>query len=498
MHPRTSRLAPAGSWSVLACGVMLVNLVPAAGFASVRGDFNGDGYGDLAITASRGPQHYESVVVLYGSAAGLKADNPQEWVRGGGIQGDVFFGAALASGDFDGNGFADLAIGAIGENVSGVITAGAVKVLYGSPLGLLSSGSQLWSKASPGVVGQPGILEQFGIALTAGDFDSDGCADLAIGTRTVGGSVHVLYGSGSGLTASGSQLWSQASFGVADEPELYDGFGDSLASGDFDGDGWEDLAIGAPGENDRAGVVHVLYGSASGLLVLRTQPAQLWSQASPGVAGGPEPDDQFGTALSAADFNGDGRADLAIGAYGENDEEGVVHVLYGSGSGLRALGLGIQPAQLWSQDSSGVAGGTDPRDTFGADLMSGDFNGDGWADLVIGAFGENDGTGVAHVLYGSAAGLQVQGPAAQLWSQATPGVAGAPEEADLFSAALAAGDFDGDGFVDLAIAAPQDIVGEAWGVVHILYGSSGAIQAAGSQWLLFDNTIEFGRRMTSR
>jgi FG-GAP repeat len=88
---------------------------------------------------------------------------------------------------------------------------------------------------------------------------------------------------------------------------------------DFNGDGAADLAIGAPGENSASGVVHVLYGSGTGLTATGSQ---LWSQDSPGIAGGAEAGDIFGFALAAGDFNGDSRADLAIGAPGENNFAG--------------------------------------------------------------------------------------------------------------------------------------------------------------------------------
>jgi disulfide bond formation protein DsbB len=205
--------------------------------------------------------------------------------------------------------------------------------------------------------------------------------------------------------------------------------GTTASRADFNGDGADDLAVAAPGENNFAGVVHVLYGSGGGLSATGSQ---LWSQDSPGIAGAAEPDDLFGSALASGDFNGDARADLAIGARGENNFAGVVHVLYGSGGGLSATGN-----QLWSQDSPGIAGVAEGSDNFGDALAPGDFDGDGPADLAIGAPGENSVAGVVHVLYGSGGGLSATG--SQLWSQDSPGIAGVAESADFFGDALAAG-----------------------------------------------------------
>jgi disulfide bond formation protein DsbB len=379
-------------------------------------------------------------------------------------------GVALRA-DFNGDGTADLAIGAPGENNS----AGAVHVLYGSaPAGLTAAGSQLWSQNSAGIAGNAEPGDIFGFALAAGDFNGDTRADLAIGApgeNDFAGLVHVLYGSAAGLTAAGSQVWWQASPGIAGNTEPRDGFGFALAAGDFNGDTRADLAIGALGENNAAGLVHVLYGSAAGLTAAGSQ---VWWQASPGIAGDAEPSDEFGFALAAGDFNGDTRADLAIGAPGENGFAGLVHVLYGSAAGLTAAG-----SQVWWQASPGIAGNTEPNDGFGFALAAGDFNGDTRADLAIGAPGENGFAGLVHVLYGSApVGLTATG--SQVWWQDSPGIADGSEPDDLFGEALAAGDFNGDTRADLAIGAPGEN-GFA-GLVHVLYGSAPVgLTATGSQ-----------------
>lgn len=113
--------------------------------------------------------------------------------------------------------------------------------------------------------------------------------------------VHVLVGAPAGLTAAGSQLWSQDSPGVADQAEGSDQLGSALATGDFNGDGPAELAMGTPGENLNrgfgSGVVHVLPGSGAGLTAAGSQ---LWSQDSPGVAGAPEFLDFFGQTLAAS------------------------------------------------------------------------------------------------------------------------------------------------------------------------------------------------------
>jgi hypothetical protein len=266
--------------------------------------------------------------------------------------------------------------------------------------------AQLWSQASAGVASKPEADDHFGGAFSVGDFNGDAFADLAIGVTLEDftsqcdywGAVQVLYGSNAGLQATGvggpaAQLWWQASPGVAGEPETFDGFGSRLSSGDFNGDSFADLAISAPDDEaqgqDSAGVVHVLYGSNIGVQAAGYfgPGAQTWSQSTPGVLDEPEQFDIFGASLAAGDFDGDGFADLAIGAPGEDDFAGVVHILRGSNVGLRTLAIGVV-SLLWSQASAGVAGGPEADDSFGSSLAIGDFNGDGFADLAIGAPGK--------------------------------------------------------------------------------------------------------------
>ena len=128
------------------------------------------------------------------------------------------------------------------------------------------------------------------------------------------GLVQILYGSPTGFATTASGQWGPPSFGG----DISTGFGNALASGDFDRDGYSDLAIGDPQwepVEGEGGYVVVMFGSASGL---SADWAQRWSQSSPGVRGRPEPKDQFGQTLTAGDFGRGPQDDLAIGVPGEN------------------------------------------------------------------------------------------------------------------------------------------------------------------------------------
>jgi hypothetical protein len=434
------------------------------GSSLAAGDFNGDGCFDLAvgipeesIGAVTDPG---AVQIFYGTAAGLSAAGNQLWsqdtkgVEDAAEEGDDF-GHALAAGDFDADGYDDLAVGVPDEDVGApaVENAGVVHILYGSAAGLSSAGNQLWSQDSVGVEGKIEELDFFGAALATGDFDGDGYADLAIGvpqdwiSRVLHvGAVNVLYGSGTGLTAAGNQIWHQDTTDVLDDAEYADSFGGDLAAGDFDNDGRDDLAVGVSGEDlDKpavgdAGAVSLLYGSAGGLTAVGNQ---LWHQGRAGILDVAESDDFFGATLTAGDFNGDGHDDLAVGTPYENismgiaGDAGAVNVLYGSGSGLSAAGN-----QFWHQDTAGVSDVSELGDRFGYALAAGDFDGNTYDDLVIGVPHEDLGTpnigdmGMVHVLSGSAAGLVIRG-ADQVWSQDVADVAGLGGPGDLFGYALA-------------------------------------------------------------
>jgi hypothetical protein len=215
------------------------------------------------------------------------------------VETEDLFGFALTAGDFNNNGFVDLAAGAPGETVGTVGFAGAVSVLNGSAAGLTRTGGQLFTQ----VGGAAETDDEFGFALAAGDFNNNGFADLAasapfenIGTTPDAGAVSVLNGSAAGLTRTGGQLFTQVGGAV----ETEDLFGFALTAGDFNNNGFVDLAAGAPGETvgrvGFAGAVSVLYGSAAGL---SPTGGQVFTQNSSGVPGSAEPGDFFGGILAA-------------------------------------------------------------------------------------------------------------------------------------------------------------------------------------------------------
>jgi len=488
---------------------------PGASGGAAKGDFNGDGFADLAIGVpfedQDGVNAVGAVNVIYGSAAGLTptgttAPNDQffdETTFGFSYRAGDNFGWALASGDFNGDDRSDLAIGMPGADVDGINDAGHVLLIDGSDDGLDASTARILPLLDT-------QRRRAGEALVWGDFNGDGAGDLAVGipdafaTHTPSrgqclftaiesaGEVQVFYGGVSGLTEFGAQLFGQNTSvcpnfagGVA---ETGDRFGAVLAAGNFNGDTLNgnpvsDLVVGVPLDFTRAdlrdaGSIHLFPGSATGL---RRDRVQVVNQATVGVGGASEPGDQFGRALASGDFDADGRDDLAVGVPFEDlidntrADAGAVQVFFGGGSSLVDAAGDVFISQ---SDLSGEA--VEAGDRFGFSLAVGKFDIGPFADLAIGVPGEDisnlDNVGLVHVLHGSSSGLSLT--RIQHWHQNSAGVPDSNEVGDQFGFALSAWNFGSGGASDLAIGIPfEDIVSATGrrqadaGAVIVIYGS---------------------------
>ncbi|HET9516988.1 MAG TPA: integrin alpha, partial [Actinoplanes sp.] len=238
----------------------------------------------------------------------------------------------------------------------------------------------------------------------------------------------------------GSQLWTQNSPGTDDPDACCDGFGTSLAAGNLGRSAHDDLAIGAPYENnleeiqDGVGAVTVVYGSPNGLT---DDGRQLLGQGLDGISGAGEYGDWFGYALAIGDFGKSGHEDLAVGVPSEgspSSDDGSVNVIYGSATGLTAAGN-----RTWGQDSKGILGEAEESDMFGRSLTAANFGRSRHADLVVGVPAEDElltDDGMLNVIYGSKDGLTAKGN--QYWGTDSPGILGAGEPGDQFGGVLAA------------------------------------------------------------
>ena len=355
------------------------------------------------------------------------------------------FGASVGAGDFDHDGFMDIAVGARGDVVGQGMSKGMAYIYRGSATGIATTPSM--------VLQGDQAKSEYGRTMTAGDINGDGYADLIVGAHgtnegagTHQGKIFIYFGSSKGISATPSQTLIGEHGG--------DEFGRTFDVVDMDGDGIKDLLVGASGHTGQLtsqGKIYIYRGTPKGV-----DPKPWFTRA------GDNANDEFGRSLAGADINGDGHLDLIVGMPG----------LTGAGKGARVT----VPGSLYTFFGSAKGLSSTPSFKTSAAIVGahlgeglaavGDANGDGYADIAI---GERD-----YSCEGVVAGkiiLYLGGPKGfstdRTWSMVGRGVTG------LGRSVARGADLNGDGFADFMTSAPSGTGKDGAGVYVFLGGAQG-------------------------
>lgn len=368
---------PAGSDAVQV-GVVVRNAAGSGSldlafeYAQLAGpDFNGDGLTDVAVGATRyGPSDAGAVYVFFGGSGSLSdVQGGEAGLRILGPSSGSRFGERMAAGDLDGDGVTDLAVSAPRQG-----TGGAVFVF----LGPLVPGATVSASAASAILTAEVLSsgDFFGDSLAIGDLTGDGRDDLVVGA------VHhdfPIFDTGAVYIFNGDADFTHRSASDADVKltgsASANQFGNDLTIADVSGDGRADLLVGSPFGGGVRGELSVFFGGDS--LVSGTS-----NQAQIQIVG-ETLSDLFGAAIAASDVNGDGVADMVVGAPG--------HDALGSGAGAAYVFFGGTSGAAAAADADAILLGSVAGDGFGLGLSAGDINGDGLAEVVVGARGADVG-----------------------------------------------------------------------------------------------------------
>ncbi|MEZ5742978.1 MAG: hypothetical protein R3D89_04430 [Sphingomonadaceae bacterium] len=468
---------------------------------SGAGDINGDGFADVIIGAHGADQPGKLWVgesyVVFGKASGFAASislaslNGSDGFRLDGIDAEDQSGYSVsAAGDVNGDGYDDIIIGAQSADPGGDSNAGESYVLFGKASGFAAS---IDLGALNGTDGfrldgiDPTDLSGRSVSA-AGDINGDGYGDIIFGAHfadpggtTSAGESYVVFGKASGFAASidlgalnGTDGFTLVGQNISDESGY-----SVAAAGDYNGDGYDDVIIGAPYANGSAGWSAVYFGKASGFAATVNLSGLNGSDGfrMDGVAA----NDESGWSVSGAgDVNGDGYDDIIIGARWA-DPAGIVnageaYLVFGKASGIAAS---FNLSTLNGNNGFRIAGINGSDFLGNAVSGAGDVNGDGYDDIVIGAYQGDPNSvsqsGESYVIFGKASGFAVTLDPSTL--DGTDGFRLDGIDSSDYSgySVSSAGDVNADGYDDIIIGAYQ--------------ADPGGTTSAGESYVVFGRTI---------
>ena len=455
---------------------------------SDAGDVNGDGFADVLVGARFGGDggfRAGEAYLIFGKASGFGTVDLSTLTPAAGIiiQGDTnndYAGYSVASaGDINGDGFDDIIVGANGGDNGGA-SAGEAYVVFGKASGFANIDLTALTAADGFTIQGDAAGDNAGISVaSAGDINDDGFADIVIGAHkgddggSYAGEAYVIFGKASGFADIDLSALAAADGFIIQGDTADDRAGESVASaGDVNGDGFDDIIVGASTADNSgtaAGEAYVIFGKAAGFANIDlTGLAPADGFAILGDVLG----DRVGHSVSSAgDINGDGFDDIVVGAFLADVggvSSGEAYVIFGKGTAFSTIDL----ASLTAADGFAILGGE--RDEAGISVSSaGDVNGDGLADIIVGAgYGDLGGTfsGQAYVLFGKTSGF---GTIDLTNFEAEDGfiVQGDSTDDRAGLSVSGAGDVNGDGLDDLIVGAPLGNDGGAdAGEAYVIFG----------------------------